>query len=180
MYLVTCAVLALAGWNDAALERTVAGQTAPVWVTKLLSLEKAVQRIPPSVRYKIETKIPSEIEISLAYQGRLQQVQQALHKNPVLRTYTFLTPKAQDFVQLNSLRFETLLLFLQAPINRAVLPQQTPQAVGTPLPFVLALQLGTTYQEALEIWLDVPHKRIYLMSDNLLTSAQAKYATPLF
>jgi hypothetical protein len=42
-------------------------------------------------------------------------------------------------------------------------------------PYTLALQIKGVPQGNIELWIDVPTHNVYLMSDNLYTTADGKY-----
>ena len=105
------------------------------------------------------------------YMQRLMRVQAWLHKNKLLATYRFVAPTPTDLVNLAQTRLDTLELFLTSTTAETA---SSPTHFQWVHPFVLSLKLGHTTQEALEIWIDIPTQSVYLMSNNLFTSAVAQ------
>lgn len=106
------------------------------------------------------------------YMTRLLQVQKWISKNDMLTGFTFAAPVPYDLAHLNEERLEALHLFL---LDK---PSARPNGTERIRPFTLAVRLGTS-NSALEIWIDEPTKKIYLMSDNFYSSSATKYGLHL-
>lgn len=106
------------------------------------------------------------------YMTRLLQVQKWVNQNNTLRGFTFTAPVPYDLAHLNEERLEALRFFLSDQVS--VKPGNTERV----RPFTLAVRLGAS-NSALEIWIDEPTQKIFLMSDNFYSTAAAKYSLHL-
>ncbi len=189
--LFTCTVLLPLHANDLVTKvaRAVAEQTVtaenprPVleWVKSLRLIQ--MQFRPVRLSY-IPDDFPVSYDNYLSYKDeeiylrRVLQIQKEVTANPELKAFSFVAPKAADLAKLTAERLTLLENFLKAPIE-----QGTPSDVvhtKRVRPFTLAVQLGKNKIPSLEIWIDVPTKKIYLMSDNFYSTAESKYSLHLF
>ena len=106
------------------------------------------------------------------YMTRLLQVQKWVNQNDTLKDFTFTAPVPYDLARLNEERLEALRFFLSDQLSAR------PNSTERIRPFTLAVRLGTS-NSALEIWIDEPTKKIYLMSDNFYSTAATKYGLHL-
>ncbi len=161
---------------DDTVERTVAQATVQPWQTQLKRLQTQFTRLASRKDWQLQ--VPVYAYTSLSYQDkqtylqRMLQVQQQVKRQDALSGFTFVAPVPADLAHLSPAIYETLLYFLQAKHTVRV---NTYYA----RPFTLAAQLHGAENSALEVWLDVPGKKIYLMTDNFYSTAQAKYALHL-
>ena len=150
------------------VERAVAAQsTKPIkWQQQLKNTQQAFYHVRYSYR---ENVLPPTVQSYLGYQEertylqRLLQIQAWVNHNPVLKDYTFAAPVPADLARLIPEKIEALRDFLQN--SQMAIVAKTDRI----RPFTLALSLGQ-HTSALEIWIDVPSKKVYLMSDNFYTS----------
>ena len=110
---------------------------------------------------------------TLTYRDRLITLQKDISKNPALRQYRFMAPIAQDLARLHDKKIATLRAFFQNDPNAPIVQTQRIR------PFTLSVQLGQGLS-AVEIWIDTPTKKVYLMSDNFYSTAKTKYNLHLY
>ena len=113
------------------------------------------------------------------YLRRILQIQKEVTANPELKAFSFVAPKAADLAKLSQERMDALVTFLKAPVTQENTPSNVTHTKRV-RPFTLAVQVGKGNTTLLEIWIDVPTKKIYLMSDNFYPTAAAKYQLHLF
>ena len=160
------------------VHRAVAAQTkTPVWHEQLARLQEQFKRA--NVKYETQIRLPATTHSVLSYDQeqtylrRLFQVQKSVRQNSALRGYAFVAPVAADLANLSLDNYAALHAFLKNLQTAKV--QRTERAH----PFTLAVQIKGIPQGCLELWIDVPTKKVYLMSDNLYTTAQGKYGLHL-
>ena len=106
------------------------------------------------------------------YMQRLLGLQSLVKRNAYLQEFTFVAPVPADLARLREENLEVLQIFLQDGQGISV------SSVEQVRPFTLAVRMRRGSAGA-EIWIDVPTKKIYLMSDNLYTTAAGKYGLHL-
>lgn len=106
------------------------------------------------------------------YLKRLMALQGLVNRNVSLHGFTFVAPVPTDLAHLRKDNLEVLRTFLQDGKGISVSPVEQVR------PFTLAVRMRRG-RAAVEIWMDVPAKKIYLMSDNLYTTAVGKYGLHL-
>lgn len=165
---------------DCIVERTQARErSSSSWIQHLSTLEK--QFVGLKSQYDWD-RLPVQERITLGYAQqqkyaqRILELQKQINQNTVLKKYTFVAPQPDDLANLSSNRFATLQTFLK----KSMAKDPTLTRVVQVRPFTLALHLGKTAYEALEIWIDVPSHKIYLMSNNFYTTAESRYSPHLF
>lgn len=164
-------------------EQAVSTGKRPVlpWVSSLRLIQ--MQFRPVHFSY-IPDDFPVSYESSLNYKEeqlylrRMLQLQKAVSNNPELKNFSFLAPKAADLAKLSDERFALLENFFNASLEDQATSNVT--HLQRVRPFTLAVQLGKGQTTLLEIWIDVPTKKIYLMSDNFYSTAATKYELHLF
>ena len=103
------------------------------------------------------------------YLRRMMQLQKSVDSNPVLKGFTFVAPVPPDLAQFSDGNYAALLAFLKDLQVVKIVHMERVR------PFTLAVQIHGQDQSALEVWLDVPTRKVYLMSDNFYTTAAGKY-----
>lgn len=162
---------------DRAVAKQVTQQQMPAWQQKLKQIQTVFVRIHP--RPDVQSTFPFRFLSGLNYQEetnylkRLWQVQKQVNQNPVLAGFTFVAPVPADLANFSADNYALLLSFLK---NNPLAKVTRSEPV---YPFTLALNLHGQSYSALELWIDVPTKKIYLMSDNFYTTAASKYALQL-
>ena len=145
------------------------------WQNQLAHLRQNFARLgrprmalPPVYTCSYEVEGPQK----QIYFSRLFQVQQSVNQNPALAGFTFVAPVPEDLARLSAANYETLHAFLKnRPLTRVK---------AKPVrPFTLSVQIVGA-RSALELWVEVPGRKIILMSDNMYSTAQAKYGLHLF
>ena len=104
------------------------------------------------------------------YTQRLFELQEKINSNPDLKGYRFAAPLPEDLANLSGDNYEALYAFVQGFPTARVMRTQWVH------PFTLALRIQGLQTGAVELWIDEPTQSIYLMSDNLFTTASGKYA----
>lgn len=146
------------------------------WKIKLNTIRKQFQLVKRSFT---PNTLPAVHHVSLSpreettYMQRVFQLQTLLNQNPDLKGLSFTAPEPYDLAHLTSEKMEMLSGFLK---NK---PTARPTFCEQVRPFTLAVRLGNKATNALEIWIDVPTKKVYLMSDNFYTTANGKYSLHL-
>lgn len=161
---------------DAKVQRQVAQSAQQLtWQGQLLRLRRSFLRLgrpqitlPPVYTRSYEVEGPQK----QIYFSRLFQVQQSVSRNPALAGFTFVAPVPEDLARLSDANYETLHAFLK---NRPLTRVKTKPV----RPFTLSVQIVGT-RSALELWMEVPSQKIILMSDNMYSTAQAKYGLHVF
>ena len=103
------------------------------------------------------------------YQTRLAALQQNMHMHPALKSYQFATPVPADLANLSYDNYEALAAFLaNAPTAQVTKTERV-------YPFTLSLHIKGVCAGEVELWIDEPTKKVYLMSDNFYTTAAGKY-----
>ena len=108
-----------------------------------------------------------------AYLRRFVQVQQSIAVNKLLAGYKFVAPVPTDLATLSLDNYAALHAFLK-DLKTAQVTQ-----LKRVRPFTLSVQIKGVPQGALELWIDVPSKKVYLMSNNVYTTADGKYGLHL-
>lgn len=161
--------------ND--ITRAVTHAQAPTWQAQLRLIQTQFKRVP----FKAETQqpLPSTLMTVLSYRDeqtylrRTLQVQKSMQANPALKGYTFAAPVPADLVRLSQANYAALHAFLKNLRGAAVIKTQRVR------PFTLAVQIKGTPHGRLELWLDEPTKKVYLMSDNFYLTSAEKYGLHL-
>lgn len=152
----------------------------PAWVRSLHLIQTQFRHVHLSY---IPDDFPVSYDAVLSYKeeqlylSRVLQLQKAVSTNPELKSFSFMAPKATDLAKLSQERLGILESFLKAPIKES---SSRVTRIKRTRPFTLAIQLGKGQTTLLEIWIDVPTKKIYLMSDNFYSTAESKYSLHLF
>ena len=163
---------------DEELSRQVTrAQATPAWQEQLARLQAQFKK----VTWKHERKIPlPTVAASLlsyrqeqTYLRRIFQVQKSINANKALAGYTFVAPEPMDLANLSLDNYALLHAFLK---NLDVAHVVHTECV---YPFTLAVQIKGPARGRLELWLDAPTKKVYLMSDNFYTTAAGKYGLHL-
>ena len=175
---VTIACLCVGGaWalSRTQLERAVLqAQYAASWANVFVLMQTQFKRVSRSYvpdRFPRQSSDVLPYREQQRYMQRLLDIQKLVSKHPLLYRYRFVSPTPADLLNLQPERVETIKHFLQSTIN---LPNPQANTWQRVRPFTLALHLGGT-QSTVEIWIDVPTEKIYLMSNNLYSTAEARY-----
>lgn len=154
---------------------TRVARTTPTWQQQLSQLQRNFARI--SKRYDLKSRMPVVQRESLVladehtYLQRMVELQRYLHQHKALSQFVFVAPEPTDLAKFSVGNYALLVNFLQdAPtvhVSHYVVQ-----------PFTLALKIHAD-QRHLELWIDVPTRRVYLMSNNLYSSAEGKYGLHL-
>lgn len=161
------------------LERQVARQTTPdlAWKQQLKNLQALQAKV--HLHPDRQGDLPAFFQTPLSYQEeqlylkRLLQVQKSVNAHASLQGFTFVAPVAADLAHLTADNYAALHAFLKD--LKIVQVRRTECA----RPFTLALRITGQNHSALEVWVDVPSKKMYLMSDNFYTTATGKYSLHL-
>lgn len=124
---------------------------------------------PTRVSFPVKVLSPLSLHEEQNYLYRLSHVQKLLHANELLRGYRFEAPVAIDLASLSQENYEALLFFLHNHNTTHMIQAQRVR------PFTLALRIKGMVDGQVEVWIDEPTKKIYLMSNNIYTTATGKY-----
>ena len=162
------------------LERTVAAAQAAAllpWQKELKLIQN--QWVKLGSKAAAYDPLPVMIHTPLShkeepvYLRRFVQVQQSITTNKVLAGYKFIAPVPVDLARFSLDNYAALHAFLKdlklAEVTRTKRIR----------PFTLSVQIKGVPKGALELWIDVPSKKVYLMSNNLYTTAEGKYGLHL-
>ena len=108
-----------------------------------------------------------------SYIKRLGSLQSLVNRNVFLHGFTFVAPVPTDLAHLRKDNLEVLQTFLQEGQGISI------SSVEQVRPFTLAVRIRRG-SAGVEIWMDVPSKKIYLMSDNFYSTAAGKYGLHLY
>lgn len=103
------------------------------------------------------------------YNQRMAQLQKSINANKHLKGLSLVAPAPNDLAELSLDNYGALHAFLRGLPFAKVLHTERVR------PFTLAVQIKGEGQGAVEVWIDVPTHNVYLMSDNLNTTAAGKY-----
>ena len=149
------------------LERAVVTQQ-PTWQEKLKQMQTRFQQ---SGTRAVATLPVCEKDIqnfdNKVYKQRLLELQEKLNRHPDLHGYRFSAPLPADLANLSHDNYEVLENFL-ANTQLARVTQ-----FEWVYPFTLSLRVRGISGGSAELWVDQPTQRIYLMSDNLFSTAAA-------
>ena len=156
---------------QSSLYRAVAGAQLS-WKYQLAQIQTKYQEVRPKketyAALPFETNRLSSTQ-ERTYLLRLVLLQKLIHANKAIKNYTFVAPDPADLAHLSYYNYVTLQAFL--------LDLKTAQVTGTQhvRPYTLAVHVKGVPQGQLELWIDVPTKKVYLMSNNLYSTAIGKY-----
>ena len=162
------------------LERTVATAQASAllpWQKELKQIEDQWRRLGSNASaydpLPVMVHTPLSHKEEPVYLRRFMQVQQSISANKVLAGYKFIAPVPVDLARFSLDNYAALHAFLKdlklAEVTR----------MKRIRPFTLSVQIKGVPQGELELWVDVPGKKVYLMSNNLYTTAEGKYGLHL-
>ena len=154
-----------------------AQQNAQAWQQPLFVMQQQFKRVKTRKNYALNLPRKSLVVLSYlqeqTYLRRMFQVQKSIRQNTLLNRYTFVAPMPEDLVNLSLDNYALLHAFLKnlkaAQIVRAERVR----------PFTLSVQMKGMKQGRLELWIDEPTKKIYLMSNNLYSTAAGRYGLHL-
>lgn len=156
---------------------TRAQAATPAWQAQLAAMQKQFTYV--KTRTDVSGHLPAKTPSVLSYRQeqtylrRISQVQKSVNANKALAGYTFVAPVPTDLVNLSLDNYALLHAFLKGfDVAQVVRTERVH-------PFTLAVQMKGPARGSLELWLDVPTKKVYLMSDNLYTTAAGKYGLHL-
>ena len=156
------------------VHRAVAAREVPTWQEQLSRLQIRFKQAPGTYRAQpVPPPLaqPEELTYQQAptYRCRLLRVQASVDHNAALKGFTFVAPVPADLARLTADNYAALHAFLKD--LKIVQVRRT----ECDRPFTLALRITGQNRSALEVWVDVPSKKMYLMSDNFYTTAAGKY-----
>lgn len=161
---------------DEELERTVTRQAAaPSWQEQLKQMQQLYNKSPKNVPSGAPL-VCNEIlgpHTQAVYLRRLQQLRGSIRGNKHLQGFSFVAPVPSDLAVLSLDNYELLHAFLKGLRFAKV------TSVERVRPFTLALRMSGQERGALEVWIDLPTKKVYLMSDNFYSTAAGKYGLHL-
>ncbi len=160
---------------DECVERTVTKQAAPTWQAQLQQIQKLYKQYPNGAKTGLPL-IPNQIlsyHDERVYLERITQLRGSIRGNNALKGFAFVAPIATDLANLSLDNYATLHAFLKGLRFARVI--QTKRVH----PYTLALQIKGEGQGRVEVWIDVPTRNVYLMSDNFYTTAAGKYGLHL-
>lgn len=161
---------------DDSVTRAVVKATAP-WQEQLAAMQKQFEYV--KTRADLSNHLPPVTSGVLSYLqeqtylSRLFLLQKSMRQNGTFHGYTFVAPSAQDLAQLSYDNYAALSAFLAQTPNARVTRSEYIR------PFTLAVQIHGIPQGTVEVWIDVPTKKVYLMSNNFYTTAAGKYGLHL-
>ena len=150
-------------------------RTTTTWQQQLSLLQKNFTRV--SKQYDFTSRFPAvqQETLSLAdqhtYLQRTLELQHYMRQNEALSQFAFVAPTPTDLARFSAGNYSLLVDFLQGRSSVRVSHQVIQ-------PFTLSVKLSTG-PHRLELWIDVPTRRVYLMSNNLYTTADGKYGLHL-
>ena len=157
------------------LERAVLtqGTQRPSWREKIKQMQTQFQKVgAPTVQSCMPTVLNKKDWNNYhekTYKERLFRLQAQINQHKDLKGYRFAAPLPADLAKLSYDNYEALEAFCE----------DTQLAEVTQFefvyPFTISLHIRGISGGAVEVWVDEPTKTVYLMSDNLETSAAAKY-----
>ena len=142
------------------------------WQVQLQNLQSVYAKAHrPEYTSYLPVMFPSSLSYreEQLYLKRLLHIQYGVNENRALKGFTFVTPVQADLVHFSTDNYGALEGFLKN------LPTVRVTRAPCARPFTLALRINGAGGGALEVWIDLPTKKIYLMSDNLYTTASGKY-----
>ena len=104
------------------------------------------------------------------YKDRLFHLQDKINTHKDLKGYRFFAPLPADLATLSEDNYEALEAFCADVTQIAKV-----SSVEWVHPFTLSLRVRSISNGQVELWVDEPTKTIYLMADNLRTTAAGKY-----
>lgn len=162
---------------EESVTHAVARAQALAWQEQLRLIQKQFKAV--ALKAEIQQPLPSTLVKTLSYRDeqtylrRTLQVQKSLQANQVLKGYAFVAPVPADLVQLSPDNYATLHAFLKNLHAAQVVKTERVR------PFTLAVQIKGIPHGRIELWLDEPTKKVYLMSDNFYLTADGKYGLHL-
>lgn len=154
------------------VERAVAEQqAASSWKKELKAIQKLYEQNPSRTQSGLPV-VPNTVlrrQYEAAYNQRIEQLQQSINGNKTLQGFALVTPIPEDLATLSLENYAALHAFLKGLRWAQVTHTQRVR------PFTLSLQIQSQEGGNLELWIDVPTRNVYLMSDNINTTAQEKY-----
>ncbi len=163
---------------SADVERAVLARTknaTPAWQQQLSQLQQSFAKV--NKQYDFTSRLPAVQHETLilpeqhTYLQRMVELQRHMHQHKALSQYAFVAPVPTDLAQFSAGNYALLVDFLR----NVSLVQVSYYIVR---PFTLALKINSKHN-SLELWIDVPTRRVYLMSNNLYSSASEKYGLHL-
>ena len=158
---------------EVGVTRAVAKQQAtPAWKAQLKQMQQLFRQYPGSAYSGLpvvhnEVLGPHQEEL---YLKRLMQLKQSIKGNKSLRGFNFVAPVPTDLAALSLDNYAALHAFLR-DLSKAYQVSRMKRVH----PLTLALQIKGIPQGNIELWIDVPTRNVYLMSDNFYTTADGKY-----
>ncbi len=158
---------------EVGVTRAVAKQQAtPAWKAQLKQMQQLFRQYPGSAYSGLpvvhnEVLGPHQEEL---YLKRLMQLKQSIKGNQSLRGFNFVAPVPTDLAALSLDNYAALHAFLR-DLPKAYQVSRMKRVH----PLTLALQIKGIPQGNIELWIDVPTRNVYLMSDNFYTTADGKY-----
>lgn len=158
---------------EVSVTRSVAKKQATfTWKTQLRQMQRMFKQFPgssysglPVVRNEVLGIHQEEI-----YLKRMTQLKQSIKGNKALQGFNFVAPVPTDLAALSLDNYAALHAFLR-DLSKAYQVSHMKRVH----PLTLALQIKGIPQGNIEVWIDVPTHNVYLMSDNLYTTADGKY-----
>ena len=147
-------------------------QVAPAWKAQLKQMQQMFKQYRGSA-YSGLPVIHNEVlghHQEKVYLQRMMQLKQSIKNNKALQGFSFVAPVPTDLAVLSLDNYAALHAFLK-DITKAYQVSHIEQVH----PYTLALQIKGIPQGNIELWIDVPTRNVYLMSDNVYTTADGKY-----
>ena len=159
------------------LTNTVLRRQQQTWQDQLARMQIRFRQLPRPItdREPLSPRFCTVLSphAQQTYFKRLQHVQKQMQYHPALHRYTFEAANPADLANLSVDHYYALVAFAS---NQTTVRVTRTEWVR---PFTLALHLEGLSHARLELWIDEPTKKIYLMSNNFYTSVSGKYADRL-
>lgn len=158
---------------EVGVTRAVAKQQAtPAWKAQLKQMQQLFRQYPGSA-YSGLPVVRNEVlghHQEKVYLQRMMQLKQSIKNNKALQGFSFVAPVPTDLAALSLDNYAALHAFLR-DLSKAYQVSHVERVH----PYTLALQIKGVPQGNIELWIDVPTRNVYLMSDNVYTTADGKY-----
>ena len=161
---------------DYAVETAQHNTVVNSWKKKLQHIQEMFARVPSKSQLQFST--PAILASSLNYKEeqtylqRMLVLQKQVNQNTALKGFTFVAPVPEDLARFSAANYTALQDFLKDSPSVSVLAEQE-------RPFTLTVHVRAITSGALELWIDEPTKKIYLMSDNFYSTSAGKYSLHL-
>ena len=161
--------------DDEVAHAVAKAQAAPTWQAQLQQIQKMYKQYPNGAKTGLPL-IPNQIlppQEERVYMQRILQLRASIRGNNALKGFSFVAPITADLAHLSLDNYGALHAFLKG--LRVARVTQTKRVY----PYTLSLQIKGELKGNVEVWIDVPTHNVYLMSDNLYTTADGKYGLHL-